>query len=166
MPVRRATVADADTLHDLVCALANYEKLRHKVIATANDLRAKLAPDASPPLHALLAEDDAGQPVGFAIYFAIYSTFRGNWGLYLEDLYVRPEARSRGHGYALLQAVAQDAVSQGAQRLEWQVLDWNQLALDFYERLGAKPMSGWVTMRLTGNALKDLGSEDFRIEDA
>ncbi|MEM9999149.1 MAG: GNAT family N-acetyltransferase [Bacteroidota bacterium] len=157
MPVRRATAADADTLHDLVCALADYEKLRHEVVATADDLRAKLAPDASPPLHALLAEDDMGQPVGFAIYFAIYSTFRGNWGLYLEDLYVRPEARGRGHGYALLQAVAQDAVARGAHRLDWQVLDWNRLALDFYERLGATPMSDWTTMRLTGDALKDLG---------
>ncbi|MEO1477254.1 MAG: GNAT family N-acetyltransferase [Bacteroidota bacterium] len=157
MPIRRATAADADTLHDLVCALADYEKLRHEVVATADDLRAKLAPDASPPLHALIAEDDEGQPVGFAIYFAIYSTFRGNWGLYLEDLYVRPEARGHGHGYALLQAVAQDAVARGAQRLDWHVLDWNQLALDFYDRLGAKRMSDWTTMRLTGEALRDLG---------
>ncbi|MEO1075183.1 MAG: GNAT family N-acetyltransferase [Bacteroidota bacterium] len=157
MPIRRATAADADTLHDLVCALADYEKLRHEVVATADDLRAKLAPDASPPLHALIAEDDEGQPVGFAIYFAIYSTFRGNWGLYLEDLYVRPEARGHGQGYALLQAVAQDAVARGAQRLDWHVLDWNQLALDFYDRLGAKRMSDWTTMRLTGEALRDLG---------
>ncbi|MEL6770760.1 MAG: GNAT family N-acetyltransferase [Bacteroidota bacterium] len=157
MPIRRATAADADTLHDLVCALADYEKLRHEVVATADDLRAKLAPDASPPLYALLAEDDEGQPVGFALYFSVYSTFRGNWGLYLEDLYVRPEARGHGHGYALLQAVAQDAVARGAQRLDWHVLDWNQLALNFYDRLGAKRMSDWTTMRLTGEALRDLG---------
>ena len=156
MPIRRATAADADTLHGLVCALADYEKLRHEVGAAMDDLRAKLAPDASPPLYALLAEDEEGQAVGFAIYFAIYSTFRGNWGLYLEDLYVRPEARGHGYGFALLQTVAQDAVVRGAHRLEWQVLGWNRLALDFYDRLGAKRMTDWTTMRLTGAALTTL----------
>ena len=157
MTLRPATPADAATVHGLILDLAAYEKMADDVVATEADTRAALAGDAGPRLQVVLAEED-GAAVGFALFFPIYSTFRGNWGMYLEDLYVRPDFRGRGVGYALLQRVAQEAVQAGAQRLDWVVLDWNRLAIDFYERLGARPLSDWTTMRLTGDALQSLGT--------
>ena len=155
MTLRPATPADAATVHGLILDLAAYEKMADDVVATEADTRAALAGDAGPRLQVVLAEED-GAAVGFALFFPIYSTFRGNWGMYLEDLYVRPEHRGQGVGYALLQRVAQEAVQAGAHRLDWVVLDWNRLAIDFYERLGARPLSDWTTMRLTGDALRAL----------
>ena len=157
MTLRPATPADAATVHGLILELAAYEKMADDVVATEADTRAALAGDAGPRLQVVLAEED-GAAVGFALFFPIYSTFRGNWGMYLEDLYVRPEHRGKGIGYALLQRVAQEAVQAGAHRLDWVVLDWNRLAIDFYERLGARPLSDWTTMRLTGDALQSLGT--------
>ena len=157
MTLRPATPADAATVHGLILDLAAYEKMSADVVATEADTRAALAGDAGPRLQVVLAEED-GAAVGFALFFPIYSTFRGNWGMYLEDLYVRPDFRGQGVGYALLQRVAQEAVQAGAQRLDWVVLDWNRLAIDFYERLGARPLSDWTTMRLTGDALQSLGT--------
>ncbi len=100
---------------------------------------------------------DAPEPIGFALFFPVYSTFEAAWSLYLEDLYVRPAARGTGAGLALLRAVAQEAVRRGAPRLDWVVLDWNAPAIGFYERLGARAMSEWTGMRLTGEALAELG---------
>ena len=157
MTLRAATPADAATVHRLILELADYEKMAGEVVATEADTRAALVGDAGPTLRAVLAEVEE-KAVGFALFFPIYSTFRGNWGMYLEDLYVRPERRGEGIGYALLQRVAQEAVRAGAHRLDWVVLDWNRLALDFYRRLGARPLSDWTTMRLTGDALQALGS--------
>jgi GNAT superfamily N-acetyltransferase len=156
MTIRSATPADAATVHQLILALADYEKMADQVVATEADTRAALAGDAGPKLQVVLAEED-GAAVGFALFFPIYSTFRGNWGMYLEDLYVRPEHRGNGIGYALLQRVAREALDAGAHRLDWVVLDWNKLAIDFYERLGAEPLSDWTTMRLTGDALREVG---------
>ena len=97
------------------------------------------------------------EPVGFALFFPIYSTFEAAWALYLEDLYVRPEARGTGAGLALLRAVAQEAVRRGAPRLDWVMLDWTRPAIGFYKRLGARAMSDWTGMRLSGDALAALG---------
>ena len=100
-----------------------------------------------------------GEPVGFALFFHNYSTFLAQRGIYLEDLFVRPEARGKGVGFALLRALARIAVQRGCGRLEWAVLDWNQLAIDFYKRIGARPLDDWTVFRLTGNALENLAQK-------
>ena len=100
-----------------------------------------------------------GEPVGFALFFHNYSTFLAQRGIYLEDLFVRPEARGKGVGFALLRALARIAVERGCGRLEWAVLDWNQLAIDFYKRIGARPLDDWTVFRLTGNALENLAQK-------
>jgi GNAT superfamily N-acetyltransferase len=96
------------------------------------------------------------EPVGFALFFHNYSTFLAQRGIYLEDLFVRPEARGKGVGFALLSALAKIAIERDCGRLEWAVLDWNQLAIDFYKRIGAKPLDDWTVFRLTGDSLKEL----------
>ncbi len=100
-----------------------------------------------------------GDPVGFALFFHNYSTFLGRPGLYLEDLYVRPEARSKGVGMALLRHLARLARERGCGRLEWWVLDWNEAAIRFYRKLGAEPMADWTVFRLAGSALRDLATK-------
>jgi GNAT superfamily N-acetyltransferase len=107
--------------------------------------------------HALICERD-GQPIGYAVYFFNYSTWLGQHGLYLEDLYISPEQRGGGAGKALLRHLAQLAVSRGCGRFEWAVLDWNQPAIDFYLSFGAKPQDEWTTYRLTGQALRDFAA--------
>jgi diamine N-acetyltransferase len=160
MTIRPATPDDAPLLHALILALADYEKLRGEAEAGSEaDLRAHLRPDASPGLGALIAETDDGTAAGFALYFPVYSTFNTNWGLHLEDLFVRPEHRGRGIGLALMRAVAAETVRRGGVRMEWAVLDWNAPAIGFYERLGANPLDGWTTMRLTGDALAALAAD-------
>jgi len=155
-----ATPEDAPRLHALVLELAEYERMLDEARAGSDPeaLRRHLAPDATPRIEALLAEDEAGEAVGFALFYHHYSTFQTNWGLYLEDLYVRPSARGRGLGLALMRAVAARAVARGCVRMEWQVLDWNAPALDFYRGLGARGMDGWTTMRLTGEPLAQLAA--------
>jgi GNAT superfamily N-acetyltransferase len=98
------------------------------------------------------------EPVGFALFFHNYSTFLAQRGIYLEDLFVRPEARGKGVGFALLSALAKIAVERNCGRLEWAVLDWNQLAIDFYKRIGAKPLDDWTVFRLTGDSLESLAA--------
>lgn len=156
MEIRFATVDDAATIHALIVALAVYEREPDAVEATPESLRAQLAMER-PPFECLLAEDEAGDAVGFALFFHNYSTWRGRPGLYLEDLFVRPEARGRGLGGALLRRLAMIATERGCARMEWSVLDWNELAIDFYHRLGAQPMTAWTTWRLDGEALAALG---------
>ena len=158
--LRPATPADAETVCALILELADYEKLRHEARTTPHAIRAALdPPPGAPRLDVLLAyPDDGDEAAGFALFFPVYSTFRAGWGLYLEDLYVRPEHRGTGMGLALLRAVAREAVARGAARLDWVVLDWNTPAVAFYERLGAAPMDEWTGMRLTGDALVTLGS--------
>ena len=160
--LRPATPADAETVCSLILELADYEKLRHEAATTPEAIRAALDPaPGAPRLDVLLAyagADSGGEAAGFALFFPVYSTFRAGWGLYLEDLYVRPEHRGTGIGLALLQAVAHEAVRRGAARLDWVVLDWNTPAVAFYERLGAAAMDEWTGMRLSGDALAALGS--------
>ena len=156
MTHRRATSADADVVCQLILDLAAYEKAGPDDVATTPEaVRSALAPDAVPALSALLAYE-GDEPAGLALTYRAYSTWRANWGVYLEDLFVRPEYRGRGVGLALFRAVAAEAVAAGAERLDWVVLNWNRLAIDFYESLGAKAMSEWTGMRLSGDALRQL----------
>ncbi|MCC4608442.1 GNAT family N-acetyltransferase [Xanthomonas campestris] len=149
--IRRATPADVPLLHELITALAVYEREPDAVTATQDDLHASLFSDGA-TAHALICEQD-GQALGFAVYFFNYSTWLGRNGLYLEDLFVRPQARGRGAGLALLRHLAQLAVQRGCGRFEWSVLDWNQPAIDFYQAAGARPMDGWTVYRLDGERL-------------
>lgn len=153
--IRRALPADAPTLCRLIDGLAEFERLSHESNPDARALASHLSPDANPRCDALVAEDRAsGRALGFALFFPNYSTFLTGWGIYLEDLFVEPEARGRGIGKALLAAVAREAVLRGARRLDWSVLTWNEGAIGFYQSIGAKPMDDWKTMRLSGEALR------------
>ncbi|MBB4725348.1 MULTISPECIES: GNAT family N-acetyltransferase [Xanthomonas] len=149
--IRSATPEDVPLLHDLITALAVYEREPDAVKAGLEELRASLFGDGA-TAHALICEQD-GQALGFAVYFFNYSTWLGRNGLYLEDLFVRPEARGKGAGLALLRHLAQLAVQRGCGRFEWSVLDWNQPAIDFYKAVGARPMDGWTVYRLDGERL-------------
>lgn len=154
MEIRPATALDVPVLFDLICALAEYEKLSHLVTGSADLLRHYLfGPEAL--TSALLAEVE-GQAVGFALYFRNFSTFLTRPGIYLEDLFVLPEFRGRGIGKALLARVAQEAVAKGYGRLEWMVLDWNQPAIEFYRRMGAKQHPEWILNRVVGADLEAL----------
>ena len=152
--VRAATPDDVPTILGFIRALAEYEKLSHAVVATEGQLRAHLF-GPRPAAEVLVGEID-GRPVGFALFFPNFSTFLAKPGLYLEDLFVLPEARGRGVGKALLTAVARLAVERDAGRLEWSVLDWNAPAIGFYRGVGAVPMAEWTTMRVTADALRTL----------
>jgi GNAT superfamily N-acetyltransferase len=152
--IRAADVGDVPALLALVRELAEYERLPHAVVATEASLAASLFGER-PEAEALIAEGDAG-PVGLAVFFSNYSTFLGRSGIYLEDLYVRPELRGQGIGKRLLTEVAKRAVERGCQRLEWAVLDWNEPSIQFYESLGAKPLDDWTTFRMTAEAIAKL----------
>jgi GNAT superfamily N-acetyltransferase len=157
--IRPATAADAPTILAFIRLLAEYEKLAHEVTATPEQLRAQLF-GAKPAAEVVLA-CEAERPVGFALYFTNFSTFLAKPGIYLEDVFVLPEARGKGYGRALLIHLARLAVERGCGRFEWAVLDWNQPALDFYRSLGAEPLSEWTGQRVTGKALTDLAARDL-----
>lgn len=161
MLVRSATPDDAPLLRSLILELAEYEKLLAEAEAGCREdlLRSHLQPDANPRLDGFIAETADGEPAGFALFFPVYSTFHTNWGVHLEDLFVRPEHRGAGFGLGLMRAVAAEAVRRGCVRMEWAVLDWNAPAIAFYERLGARAMDDWTTMRLTGDALAALAAD-------
>ncbi len=151
--IRPATPADVPLILEFIRALADYEKLPHEVEATEAQLRATLFPTSEAPVaFCVLAFADAA-PAGFALYFFNYSTWLARPGLYLEDLFVKPELRGRGIGKALLLHLAKLANARGCGRMEWSVLDWNQPAIDFYESLGARRLIEWQICRLTGPAL-------------
>lgn len=153
--IRTALAADAPLLLSLIRGLADYEKLAHEVIATEAQLASELGA-AHPVVHALIAEH-AGRAVGFALYFFSFSTFVGRQGLYLEDLFVLPEARGLGIGRALLVELARRAAGRGCGRMEWSVLDWNVDAQRFYARLGARAMDEWTVWRLDRSGIEKLG---------
>lgn len=142
---------------DLIRQLAKFEKLEDDVVLTEDLLRAGLF-GSRPYAEAVIAED-AEKPIGFALFFHTFSTFLARPGLYLEDLFVLADHRGKGVGRALLAHLARLAVERGCGRLEWAVLNWNQDAIRFYERLGAKPNSEWTVYRLTDEALSALGRE-------
>ena len=152
--IRPALASDVESLITLIRELAVYERLEHVAKATPESLIQHMF-GPIPYAEALVAED-ADHLVGFALYFHTFSTFRGQPGIYLEDLFVRPEFRGRGIGKALLQRLASIAGERGCGRLEWAVLNWNKPAIGFYRRLGAKPMNEWTVYRMDGEALDDL----------
>jgi GNAT superfamily N-acetyltransferase len=166
--IRSATVDDVPLILGFVKALAEYEHLSHEVEATEEQLRETLFGEGfdkagEPSAFRRTAEvviahvNDA--PAGFALFFHNYSTFLAKPGMYLEDLFVNPEFRGNGVGKALLVYLARLAVERGCGRLEWSVLDWNTPAIEFYQRLGARPMDEWTVFRLTGDTLAQLAAE-------
>ncbi|WP_055490529.1 GNAT family N-acetyltransferase [Streptomyces sp. TP-A0356] len=154
--IRIATPDDVPVIHALIRELAAYEKAPDEARATPEQLSEALF-GARPAAFAHVAEDDGSEVVGFALWFLNFSTWRGVHGIYLEDLYVRPESRGAGHGRALLTELARICVARGYERLEWSVLDWNRPAIEFYEALGARPQDEWTVYRLTDGALAELG---------
>ena len=154
--VRVATVGDAPLILSFIRELAEYERLLHEVEATEADIRRDLFGE-NPRSFCEIAEHD-GHPVGFALWFYNYSTFRGRAGIYLEDLFVRTEARGVGAGKALLRRLAQRCVDADLGRLEWAVLNWNAPSIAFYDSLGASAKTEWTVRRLDGEALETLAS--------
>ena len=153
--IRPAIPADVPAIRRLICELADYERSLDQVSATEQDLMATLfAPEPAVFAHVAVA---GGQVVGFALWFLNFSTWLGEHGIYLEDLYVTPAMRGRGLGKALLAELAAICDRRGYRRLQWWVLNWNEPALGFYTSIGAVPMSEWTVYRLTGKSLHDLG---------
>jgi GNAT superfamily N-acetyltransferase len=151
-----ATESDVPIILEMIRELAAYEKLLHICAATEDQLRGTLFGDR-PAAEVLLAQLD-GETVGFALFFPNYSTFLAQPGIFLEDLYVKPHARGKGAGIALLKELARIAAVRGCGRVEWLVLDWNEPSIEFYKKLGAVPMEDWTTFRLTGEALAKLAA--------
>lgn len=156
LEIRAATSADVPLLLGFIRQLADYEKLSHEVVTDEATLRASLfgGHSGAEALIGLLE----GEPAGFALFFQNFSTFLGRPGIYLEDLFVKPECRGCGVGQALLRYIAREAVRRKCGRLEWAVLDWNRPAIDFYRKLGAAPLQDWTIFRVTGEALERLGT--------
>ncbi|MFM7145302.1 MAG: N-acetyltransferase family protein [Actinomycetales bacterium] len=158
--IRPAQPSDVEQVLQMIRELAEYERAADEVRATPQLLTNALFADA-PAVHALVVEGAPGEPLlGFAIYFLNFSTWLGKHGVYLEDLYVKPDERGQGHGKRLLQALAGICVERGYGRLEWWVLDWNEPALGFYRSIGAVPMDEWTVHRVTGTALTELAGPE------
>jgi GNAT superfamily N-acetyltransferase len=155
--IREATINDAATILALIKDLAEYEKLSHEVAATEDDIRQSLFGDR-PVAEALIGELE-GVPISFALFFYNFSTFLGKPGIYLEDLYVKPDYRGNGFGRKMLAHIAGLAKERNCGRFEWSVLDWNAPAIRTYDRLNARPMKEWILYRLTGDALDKLAQE-------
>jgi GNAT superfamily N-acetyltransferase len=154
LAVRPARPADAALIHRLILELAEYERLASEAHASQSDIEALLF-CPSPRAFCDIAEA-GGEPIGFALWFYNLSTFEGRHGVYLEDLYVRPHARGKGAGRALMRALAQRCQREGLPRLEWAVLDWNAEAIAVYDRLGAQTKAEWILRRVSGEALEKL----------
>ncbi|MFI7615083.1 GNAT family N-acetyltransferase [Nonomuraea terrae] len=152
--IRTAKPADVPEILSMIHELADYEKAAHEVRVTEEQLRDTLFRD-HPAAFAHIAEQD-GEVVGFALWFLTFSTWRGVHGVYLEDLYVRPQHRGGGHGVALMRRLAEICAERGYQRLEWSVLDWNEPSIRFYEKLGAVDQDDWRRYRLTDEPLLRL----------
>lgn len=165
--IRPATEADVPQMLTFIRALATYERAPDAVKATeAGLLRDGFGPN---PFYSCLVAEQDGKPAGFALYFFNYSTWLGRPGIYLEDLFVLPAFRSMGIGKALLKQVAAVAVEKNCQRLQWEVLDWNKLAIDFYRAMGAEFLDEWRNVRVSGEAIKRLaetGTQDAATESA
>jgi len=163
--IREATPADVPAIHQLIIELAIYEKEPDAVDATEADLIAALftgekSKHGQPAAFAHVATVD-GEVVGMAIWFLNYSTWQGGHGIYLEDLFVKPEHRGLGIGKALLKTLAKLCIERGYGRFQWWVLDWNKPSIDFYEAHGAVAMDEWTVYRLTGDALKKMATDDI-----
>ncbi len=155
MPLRPAVENDLDTIIELIHALAEYEREPEAVVLDRNSLRSLLF-GPRPYAEVILAETGDGQSAGFALFFHNFSTWLGQPGIYLEDLFVRPIHRGRGYGKLLLAELARLAVERDCGRVEWSVLGWNEPSIAFYKGLGAVPMDEWTTYRLAGESLRQL----------
>jgi GNAT superfamily N-acetyltransferase len=154
--IRTTTAADIPVILELIRDLAIYERAPEAVVTTEAGLREVLF-GPKPAAEVLLALEK-GEPAGFAVFFHNFSTWLGRPGLYLEDLFVRPEKRGKGYGRALLERLAQIAKERGCGRMEWAVLDWNDPAIQFYRKLGAEPMDEWTVFRLTAEGIAKLAN--------
>lgn len=152
--IQSARPENCETLHSLIAGLAEYERLAHLVVGSVEQLRAELFCE-QPVIEAALVWEGE-RAVGFALWFHSYSTFLARRGLWLEDLFVIPEARGKGYGKALLKHCAKLAVERGCGRFEWSVLDWNTPAIEFYKSLGAQPQEEWVRYRMDGQVLREF----------
>jgi GNAT superfamily N-acetyltransferase len=160
--IRTATVADVPQILAFIRALAAYERAPDAVTATVEGLRRDgFGPN---PFYFCQIAERHDQPVGFALYFFNYSTWKGQPGVYLEDLFVQPEYRGEGIGKALLKAVAAFAVERGCRRLQWEVLDWNTPAIDFYNAMGAEFLDEWRNVRISGEPLHRLAGSEVKLE--
>ena len=155
MRIRRAVPDDVPTIHQLIRDLALYERALERARATPEQIRESFFSD-DPSVFCDLVETDEREVAGFAVWFLNYSTWTGTHGIFLEDLFVKPEFRGRGFGRALLVHLARESVTKGYHRLRWSVLDWNQPSIDFYRSLGAEALDEWTDYRLTGEALSKL----------
>jgi GNAT superfamily N-acetyltransferase len=152
--IRNADESDVPLILEFILDLARYERLENSVVATEDSLRASLF--GNPRFAEVLIAEEDEKPVGFALFFHNYSTFLGRAGIYLEDLFVKPEARGHGYGRALLARLAAIANERNCGRVEWAVLDWNEPSIAFYRSLGAISLDDWRIFRLTGDALDEL----------
>lgn len=153
-----AVESDVPLILELIKALAEYEQMADQVVITEADLRAALF--GPRPAAEVIIGYAGDQPAGFALFFQTFSTFKGRPGLYLEDIFVNPEWRKHGLGTMLLARLARIAVDRGYGRMEWSVLDWNEMALRVYRAVGARPMDQWTVYRLNGDALRQLAARD------
>lgn len=151
--IRTASVEDCGRILQMIRALARYEKMEDQVVATEDLLREWIFEKKKAEV--LFATED-GREVGFALFFHNFSTFLGRAGIYLEDLYVMPEYRGKGHGKALLKRLAQITLERGCGRLDWQCLDWNERSIAFYRSLGAEALDDWTGYRLSGKTLEEM----------
>lgn len=154
--IREAQIGDVPAIHNLIVELAIYEREPDAVIASVKDIENNLFGDEA-VAYCHVAEVE-GEIVGIAIWFLNYSTWLGKAGLYLEDLFVRPEFRGRGLGLELMKTLARLCVERGYERFQWWVLDWNQPSIDFYKSIGAEAMDEWTVYRLSGNSLKSFAA--------
>ncbi len=154
LKIRFAIPDDAETIHRFISELAAYEREPDAVEVTPEILRRQMM-STKPPFECLIAEENR-DPLGFALFFHNYSTWKGKPGLYIEDIYVPPVLRGRGVGNALIRELAQIARARDCGRMEWAVLDWNEPAIEFYRDLGAKPLDDWTIFRVSGEALEKL----------
>ena len=155
--IRPATIDDTSLILTLIRGLADYERLAHEAVVTEADIRESLFGER--PAAEVLVAEVGSEAAGFALFFHNYSTFLGRRGLYLEDLFVFPAYRGQGVGLALMRRLARLAIERQCGRFEWWVLDWNESAIDFYQRLGARAMSDWTVYRLTGEPLARLAHD-------
>eukprot|EP01133_Synstelium_polycarpum_P002561 gene2561-2936_t len=155
--IKPATKEDLPTVYDLICELADYEKLRHVVVSSPEDLEKWAFGEEK--VITIFCGWVNGVIGGFTLHFLNYSTFLGRPGLYLEDLYMRPQYRGAGYGKKMLLHLCKIAKTRGYGRMDWQVLDWNKPSIDFYQSLGAKPMSDWITYRLASDQITVLANQ-------
>lgn len=161
--IRKAQPEDSTLIYDLIRKLAAYEKLSDAVTTSVEELQKNIF-DRN--FAKVLIAEEHGQPVGFALYFYNFSTFVGKPGIYLEDLFIEPEHRGKGYGKALLCELATIAKTENCGRMEWSVLDWNTPSIEFYKKLGAKPMDEWTVFRLDQDAVAALANEQADIKSA